>query len=194
MCLTFCKCTRSLFRVSLRVLPNVSAAFGVWVKNPERMDGFYPYSLLPNRNQEELAKSRSTLYGLGEIERGTGTYSVLSDRAAFVHSSYLTSAFTKAATEAALQWQKNGISSFVGDSAQNLDDPCESFSLSIATTAVSDQAPIAVAAHPLELRSWSTPSEELSASAAECLLEIASTLDLQVLPSEKRVYVGAVAN
>ena len=65
------------------------------------MVGFYTYDLVPNGG--------STSYGLGEISRGKGRYSVVSDRAAFVHRSYLTSISAKAATDARIPRQPQAL-------------------------------------------------------------------------------------
>ena len=140
------------------------------------MVGFYTYDLVPNGS--------SASFGLGEISRGKGRYSVVSDRAAFVHRSYLTSISAKAATNAASEWStKRADESAVAR--------CDSYSLSLAVSAVSSKAPISVAAEPLELRSASpSSSNSVSSSSAECLLGVASALGMHVLPSEERVYVG----
>lgn len=142
------------------------------------MVGFYTYDLVPNGS--------SASFGLGEISRGKGRYSVVSDRAAFVHRSYLTSISAKAATNAASEW-----------STKRTDESavarCDSYSLSLAVSAVSSKAPISVAAEPLELRSASPSSSNgnsVSSSSAECLLGVASALGMHILPSEERVYVG----
>lgn len=149
------------------------------------MVGFYTYDLLPNRNGKQPIS-----FGLGEVSRGSGRYSVVSDRAAFVHRSYLTSISAKAANDAAEEWKRGASTS--GDEARVRKD-CGTFSLSLAVTAVSAKAPIAVAANPLELRGPSTTSssDDVSNSAAECLLGTTSALELQVLPSEERVYLGS---
>jgi hypothetical protein len=143
------------------------------------MVGFYTYDLVPNGS--------SASFGLGEISRGKGRYSVVSDRAAFVHRSYLTSISAKAATDAASEW-----------SAKRADESsvarCDSYSMSLAVSSVSSKAPISVAAEPLELRSASPTSsndKSVSSSSAECLLGISSALGMHVLPSEERVYVGS---
>ena len=68
------------------------------------MVGFYTYDLVPNGS--------SASFGLGEISRGKGRYSVVSDRAAFVHRSYLTSISAKAATDAASEWEAERMKAF----------------------------------------------------------------------------------
>ena len=141
------------------------------------MVGFYTYDFVPNGS--------SASFGLGEISRGKGRYSVVSDRAAFVHRSYLTSISAKAATDAASEWSTKRANESVAR--------CDSYSLSLAVSSVSSKAPSAVAAEPLELRSASPLSSNdspVSSSSAECLLGISSALGMHVLPSEERVYVG----
>ena len=144
------------------------------------MVGFYTYDLVPT-------ETRSASFGLGEISRGKGAYSVVSDRAAFVHRSYLASISAKAAMDAASEWSAKRT--------EDLSTECDSYALSLAVSAVSSKAPISVAAEPLELRSTSSSSSKqqnsVSSSSAECLLGITSALGMQVLPSEDRVYVGS---
>ena len=141
------------------------------------MVGFYTYDLVPHGS--------SASFGLGEISRGKGRYSVVSDRAAFVHRSYLTSISAKAATDAASEWSTKRADSVAR---------CDAYSMSLAVSSVSSKAPISVAVEPLELRLASPSSSNdnsVSSSSAECLLGISSALGMHVLPSEERVYVGS---
>ena len=142
------------------------------------MVGFYTYDLVPT-------ETNSASFELGEVSRGKGSYSVISDRAAFVHRSYLTSISAKAAMDAASEWSAKRT--------KDLSAECDSYALSLAVSAVSSKAPISVAAEPLELRSASSSTKQnsVSSSSAECLLGITSALGMQTLPSEERVYVGS---
>ena len=143
------------------------------------MVGFYTYDLVPT-------ETNSASFGLGEVSRGKGSYSVISDRAAFVHRSYLTSISAKAAMDAVSEWSAKRTT-------KDLSAECDSYALSLVVSAVSSKAPISVAAEPLELRSASssTKRNSVSSSSAECLLGITSALGMQTLPSEERVYVGS---
>ena len=151
------------------------------------MVGFYTYDFFPKNGHQRGAEPLA--YDLGEVTRGTGKYSIVSNRAAFVHKSYLASMSASAATDLADKWQQQRVSSFQNE-LEDTNDACESFSLSLAITAVSNEAPIAVAAHPLELRDLSIQNEQVPSVVAECVVEITSALDLKVLPSEERIYVG----
>jgi len=144
------------------------------------MVGFFTYDLIPKRS--------GTSFGLGSIPRGSGGYSVISDRAAFVHRSYLDSISAEAAMNAASEWSAKR--------SEDLRTECDSYALSLAVSAVSSKAPISVAAEPLELRSAVSSSSlsnrnAVSSSSAECLLGVTSALGMQVLPSEERLYVGS---
>jgi len=162
-------------------------AFNVWSKDPDRMVGFYTYDLLPSKSGRQPVS-----YALGEVKRGGGRYSVVSDRAAFIHRSYLTSLTAKAAKDAVSEWKQSSSAS--GDAAQQFSGICDSLTLSLAATAVSAKAPLAVASSPLKLRELSesaSSKDDDSDSATECLLSITSALAMQVLPSEQLFYVGS---
>lgn len=155
------------------------AAFSVWIRNPDRMVGFDTYDLVPGSLGGEMS---SAPLALESVANGEGAYSLVSDRAAFVHASYLSSKNVRAAREAAL-------SSFYGT------QECRSLALSVAATAISSGAPIAVVADPLELRAGfdsatALPRAEAEA-AADCLLDVASFLHMDLLPSQERVYLSA---
>mmetsp|Transcript_28267 Transcript_28267/g.42031 ORF Transcript_28267/g.42031 Transcript_28267/m.42031 type:complete len:125 (+) Transcript_28267:2-376(+) len=109
---------------------------------------------------------------LEEVQRGRGEYTILSDRAAFVHKDYITSHLSAVRT---------GFG------------PCDTFGLSLGITSTSFKPPIAVLADPLELRSSNYSREGRKRKiegSEECLPGLMESLDLPDLPLQHITYIG----
>lgn len=134
------------------------------------MVGFFPFHHSVPNPQPLLEYTSSA--AANPVSPGSGHYELVSNRGAFVHKEYLESF----------------------DSIE--DSACHPFALSVHCTAISDKAPLAVAADPQEQRTsdvvpllghhqWSR--DEVST----CLTEWIEGHDISVLPSEGSTYLGA---
>mmetsp|Transcript_15610 Transcript_15610/g.23111 ORF Transcript_15610/g.23111 Transcript_15610/m.23111 type:complete len:544 (-) Transcript_15610:259-1890(-) len=148
-------------------------AFKVWTHNPDRMVGFFPYQ---HKEAETMSfasmGSSNDNWVLEEVQRGRGEYTILSDRAAFVHKDYITSHLSAVRT---------GFG------------PCDTFGLSLGITSTSFKPPIAVLADPLELRSSNYSREGRKRKiegSEECLPGLMESLDLPDLPLQHITYIG----
>eukprot|EP00550_Attheya_septentrionalis_P004348 CAMPEP_0198281340 /NCGR_PEP_ID=MMETSP1449-20131203/1310_1 /TAXON_ID=420275 /ORGANISM="Attheya septentrionalis, Strain CCMP2084" /LENGTH=435 /DNA_ID=CAMNT_0043977089 /DNA_START=423 /DNA_END=1727 /DNA_ORIENTATION=+ len=110
----------------------ITRAFKVWKQSPDRLVGFFPFS------HERESRSWTSIghFGLEEVKAGEGDYTLVSDRAVFVHRLFLGSS--------------NILPSFGGAAVHQ---PCDSVALSVRVTAISSKPPIAISASPMDLNS-----------------------------------------
>lgn len=147
------------------------SGFRLWRLNMDRMVGFFPYNRsVPEEPQPFLEFGSSS--AADPVSPGGGRYELVSSRGAFVHKEYLESF----------------------DSVQ--DSACHPFTLSVHCTAISNKAPLAVAADPQEQRTSDIvpllgQHEWTSDEVSMCLTEWIEGHDISVLPSEESTYLGA---
>ena len=143
----------------MNIITVLHKAFSLWRANPERLVGFFPRFLD------------------GEVPR----YRIISDRAVFVHKSYLNSLAFQVASEVA---------------AASYHKACGDLALSVAVSSLSSRPPAAVRARPLELlsRLKGEGDKEIRhvTSDEDCFKVLVQELGMMKdeLPSEDMVYLG----
>jgi hypothetical protein len=149
-----------------------AAAFRIWRSDPSRLVGFFPF-LHSSAGKEDGYKNGPVR--LEKVQLGTGSYSLVSNRAAFVHRLYL-----------------NALSSFDQES-------CQHVLLSLQVAAISAKPPVAVTAHPRELldvsRNFPSLRGEHGMNAMEqranCRFDWIQANELMDLPKESAMYLGS---
>ena len=116
----------------------------MWTENPDRAVGFFPYRhySYPIRERQDFDNSSSTvsatsnerIWALESIKSVGYPYSLMSDRAVFVHRRFLHSKFYSIAQE-------------VGEGHS-----CDHFLLSMAVSSESRKPPVGVVSHPSNMR------------------------------------------
>eukprot|EP00978_Attheya_sp_CCMP212_P032295 scaffold125465_cov49-Attheya_sp.AAC.2 len=151
-------------------------AFKVWKQSPDRLVGFFPFS------HERETRSWTSIghFGLEEVKAGEGDYTLVSDRAVFVHRLFLGSS--------------NILPSFGGAAVHQ---PCDSVALSLRVTAISSKPPIAISASPMDLNSSNiiqklrkNDDQRRNDKSAMCLASWMAGLDTMDLPTESVTFVG----
>lgn len=137
---------------------DLDKAFHIWNHNPLRIVGFYPYHYYYSKT------FMRSYYTLTAAEPFT-TYSIISDRASFVHRSY------------------------IKDYGVELSALCRSILLSLQVTSLTKASPIAVDGRPLELKASTAVmgnlKEDEDSDRVEknsCLNLLMSEFNLKVLP------------
>jgi hypothetical protein len=150
-------------------------AFKVWKQSPDRLVGFFPFS------HERESRSWTSIghFGLEKVKAGEGDYTLVSDRAVFVHRLFLGSA--------------NILPSHGGAAVHQ---PCDSVALSLRVTAISSKPPIAISASPIDLNSSNiiqklrkNDEQRRNDKSAMCLASWVAGLDT-ILPTESVTFVG----
>jgi len=132
-------------------------AFREWRKDPSRLVGFYPYHHLDAKQQQESSSLRSKPdYRFRPVSRGEGAYSILADRAVFVHNLYLRSLPS---------------------------DPhnCQQLGLSIVVSSITSKPPIAVMSNPQTIQQAKKRIKMSEDDSRKCQQWIQSTRAIQLL-------------
>jgi len=158
-------------------------AFHIWKQNPERMVGFFPYHYQEQSNSPvtwTLPKFHifKSPYKLTDIQNKLHTYSVMSDRASFIHRLYL----------------RTTLDTWMSSS------PCGSIALSLKITSMSRKPPMMVAnSKPLQLQTSATMKninrnrhEQWLKSSSTCFSSIMKYLHMNELPIENRYFVNNI--
>ncbi|KAL3804040.1 hypothetical protein HJC23_006431 [Cyclotella cryptica] len=133
---------------------DLERGFKLWISVPDQVVGFFPHMYT---KQLSMIKDSS--------------YSLLSDRAMFVHRRYLHSGFLKIA-------QKIGGGS-----------PCQDFMLSLVATITSFKPPLGILGHPFDMRVHRNDNVQY-AENNKCLLSIMEELGMIDLPVQTNIFLG----
>ena len=158
----------------------------MWTKSPERAVGFLPFRHEKLLNQEmqhideSLPKSLVSASGwvIESIQSIGHPYSLLSDRAMFLHRRYLHSDFLSVAQET------------------GKGRPCDHLLLSMTVSSISRKPPIGVLSHPVDMRTSHMMQQrrEIEINAinemSQCLIDVMEVLGLNDLPLEESMYLG----
>lgn len=149
----------------------LDTAFEIWKQNPDRMVGFFPYHYKHNIHQNYVSNIFTSPYTLTNKQNN---YSILSDRASFLHRLYLRTTLEP--------WTSN--------------TPCKSIALSLKITSISNKPPMVVASKPLQIQSsaskrrfYERQHEEWLRSCNGCLSKFMRFLGLESLPNDHRLFV-----
>jgi len=161
-------------------------AFQMWRVHSDRLVGFFP-ALHGHETYSQKRGERKVEYNFvsGNVD---GNYSLVSSRAAFVHSLYVKTFEESNKLE-------------VGDSGSTAleEEACSPFGLSILVTAISSLPPIAVVADPIELRRTCSLLRRLKGSSlslerpnevSACLHQWVEGHGMHDLPLEYTMYLG----
>jgi len=147
----------------------LDTAFEIWKQNPDRMVGFFPYHY--NQSPQNLSNLFTHPYKLTPTQRN---YSILSDRASFLHRLYL---------RTMEPWMTS-------------ETPCKSIALSLKIASISNKSPMVVASKPLQIQSsasmrrfYEEKHREWIGSCHDCLSRFMKKLNLDRLPSDHRVLI-----
>jgi len=140
--------------------------FYTWKQHATQMVGFFPY------HYQTKPKLFGKSFEILDTNETLNQYSILSDRASFVHRMYL------------------GI-------FQNPPSPCNQIAVSIQITSVSSRPPILMAGKPLELQTSRTFRKIKLArhtkwlqSTNKCFSSMMENLGMKELPNETGTFIG----
>ena len=135
-------------------------AFQEWRLDPSRLVGFYPF-----HHQATAGPESDETFRLRQVSLGQGAYSMLSDRAVFVHNSYLRN-------------------------FPAIPDKCQRLGLSIAVSSVTSKPPVAVMSNPQTTRQPDRQSAMLSRAASEQCQEWMETIGKPKLTDQVATIIG----
>ena len=124
----------------------VLTAFEAWRKDPIRLVGFYGFR---RKDLDGSNTNASGSFDLEPVHSGTGPFSMVSDRAVFVHKRYL-----------------SALSSFPNPHRRQQNSKCCPVLLSLQTSAISSKSPLVVKAHPRDM--LDTQARRTQADESSC--------------------------
>ncbi|CAB9505595.1 64 protein [Seminavis robusta] len=142
----------------------IERAFSEWREDPSRLVGFYPFQHTSEADDGASLLSPYPDFGLRSVSRATGPYSLVSDRAVFVHNSILRS-------------------------LPSLPTACQDLSLSIIASSMTKKPPVAVLSNPHAIR-HSKRSPVISNDQSRRCHEWLSSIGGLTLPSQKATIIG----
>lgn len=146
-------------------------AFHEWQIDPTRLVGFYPFHhgwQQSNSNLLRSSSSSSRSFRFKKVTTRGGKYSMVSDRAVFVHKHYL---------------------QYIPPTPP---DQCQHLALSIVVSAMTSQSPVAVFSKPHTVRSSPKTFESLDDTddlESSCQKWV-ETLGVEELPDQTATFVG----